>query len=192
MKIEDFPNLYPKQNIRQAPRRVAGRYMALCTMRYFLIILTVFPFLSFGQTNPTIERTANKLTGIWLLERYERDSLVRTQEITANKFVEKTFIFGELTKKEESDGGYVIELSFDPNGQGSYDERNDYRIEPLDVPIVISTCQSVPELLIENNKVYIRLISMAGEETESIVDLTVNSLELLNNYGIRRTFKRIN
>jgi hypothetical protein len=156
-----------------------------------MIILTVFPLLSFGQTNSAIEQTAKELTGTWLLERYERDSLVRTQEITGNKFVEKTFILGELTKKEESEGGYVIELSFKSNGQGSHQEYYEYRLEPLDDWIEIQSCQPVPELIIEDNNVFIQMTYMMGEGKETIVQLTANSLELLDENGIRRTFKRL-
>ncbi|MGL1886194.1 MAG: hypothetical protein OCD76_06740 [Reichenbachiella sp.] len=160
-------------------------------MRYFLIILTFFPLLSYGQTNTAIEQTAKELTGTWLLERYERDSLVRTQEITGDKFVEKTFILGELTKKEESEGGYVIELSFESNGQGSHQEYYDYRLEPLDDWMEINSCQPVPELMIEDNNVIIHMTYMMGEGKENIVKLTVNSLELQDENGIRRTFARL-
>jgi hypothetical protein len=160
-------------------------------MRYFIIILTIFPLLSFGQTNSAIEQTAKELSGTWLLERYELDSLVRTQDITGNKFVEKTFILGELTKKEESEGGYVIELSFKSNGQGSHQEYYEYQLEPLYDWMEINTCQPVPELMIEDNKVIIHMTYMMGEGTETIVELTANSLELLDDNGIRRTFKRL-
>lgn len=166
--------------------------MAWCPMRYFIIILTVFPFLSFGQTNGTIEKTAKELTGIWLLERYELDSLVRTQEIQNNKFVEKTFIKGELTKTEESEGGYVIELSFDAHGQGSHQEYYEYRLTPpADDWIEINTDQPIPELRTEDGEAYIHMTYLLGEGAEEIIKLTQNSLELLNDSGIRRTFKRI-
>ncbi len=161
-------------------------------MRHILIILIFSPILAFSQTNSKIESTASKLTGTWLLERYERDSLVRTQQIVNNKFIEETYVLGKLTGKEESKGGYVIELSFNPNGKGSHQEYYEYELAAKDDDFIeINTCQPVPELKIRNGKIYIHMTYMMGEGEEEILQLTTNSLELLNDDGIRRTFKRI-
>ncbi len=127
-------------------------------MRIIAILLRICPLLTFGQANEAINEKVNKLNGTWMLERYERDSLERPQEILNRTFVEKTFIKNHLTKKEESESGYVMEFSFDFNGQSFQQEYFEYRPKKHeDDWIEINTDSPFLEFKIKNDEVYIHM-----------------------------------
>jgi hypothetical protein len=146
-----------------------------------------------GQNvNQRIIDTANLLTGKWLLQTSEHGSLKTIQKTIKGDYCELKVESGIVVDTIIKEGFNVIELSFNEYGLGDYQEYSNYQFRktPSDY-IEFEEDQPVPELLIRGNKIFIHLTYLTCEDVEEILELTDNSLILLNTNDYKRTFKRI-
>lgn len=89
------------------------------------------PLIVSGQINQqaSIAETAKKLTGIWLLQAYEKDSLRTEQSIEGKNYIEKTLINNQVVESRIKDGLDVVELTFDEYGAGKCQEYYHYQLK---------------------------------------------------------------
>lgn len=154
--------------------------------------MIALPFWGIGQDqNADISKTAQRLSGIWLLESYEKDSLRRVQLDKDGQAVFLTYINNKLQKTEKKDGWYVIKLSFKADGNGDFQEYYSYQQNSDNEVLEIVTCQPMPQLTVNNGKVAIHMTYMFGEGLDEIVELSERTLITKSEEGIKQTFRKI-
>jgi hypothetical protein len=152
------------------------------------------PLLVSGQIDQkvSISETAEKLTGIWLMQTFEKDSLRTEQSIEGKKYIEKTLIDNQIVETHIKEGLYVVKLTFDEYGSGNYQSYDRYQLKGGSTIEEIIMDQPVPQLKFKNGKILIVMTYMLGEGEEHIIELTENKLVLLSDNNVRRTFKKVN
>lgn len=165
-------------------------------MRNILLILFIFfPIIISGQSNVNeeISTVAEKITGKWILKRYECDSLVKEWSFNAGKYFINICKNKKIIKSEEIDGFYMRVMSFENSGFGTYEDYFDYKSESkANVDYGIEEVSEIPELIFNDGEVMIKTTHLYGnEDTTQIVKLNKKELILFKAIGIKWIYERM-
>lgn len=153
-------------------------------MRSIFIILLLIPALTFSQEYKKLSviELSKKLSGLWVMKTFEKDSLTIVQEKVGGKILITTKIKEKPIKTEYKDILNVIELAFD--GYGRSVEKKEEWISISDGPI--------SSIEYKKGKIIIQTVYFLGEnEEEEILELTDDKLILLNDTNMRMTYERL-
>lgn len=161
-------------------------------MRSIFIILLLIPALTFSQEYKklSIIELSKKLSGLWVMKTFEKDSLTIVQEKVSGKILITTKIKDKPIKTEYKDILNVLELAFDGYGKSVDKEKGNISVDKSG-DISHTSCPPVSTIEYENGKIIIQTVYFLGEKKEEILELTDNNLILLSDTNMRMTYERL-
>jgi len=164
-------------------------------IRIIIIISIFIPTLLFGQSDSQLEisSTAEKISGRWILVKYEKDSLSREWRYNEENYFVKTFINNILIEEIKIDGFYLRVMLFKSAGQGNYEDYFDYKSKSeTNKDYGIEEVNEIPELVFINGKVVIKTTHLFGaDEITDIVKLNDHELILSKDFKTKWTYKKL-
>ncbi|QHL87354.1 hypothetical protein GU926_07865 [Nibribacter ruber] len=156
-----------------------------------LLVLLLLPLVALGQATeePSIKQISKKLSGKWIVEVIELDSLKMTQRPYGRKVLTDTYIDGQLVKTESKEGYHIIEMIFDEYGDG--EQKVNLNFVPNSKVLEIIEDQPHLRLKIKNGNLTLLKTYLTKSEEEAVSELTKTRLVLLSSSGVKKTLKKI-